>query len=278
MSDKSLGDRMKEYEAVTTSGTLTRRVPVIIRLDGRAFHTFSRRMERPYDEVFHQCMCWTSLELCKKVQGSKFAFHFSDEISILLTDYDTLDTEPYFGYCLQKVVSVTASLCTARFADACLQRGVPWARPVQQFDCRAFNVPRDDIANYFLFRQRDCTRNSIQSCAQTVYSHKQLHGADSSKMQDMLMEKGINWNKMPTRFKRGIAVYKPMVDWFADYETPIFSKYREFVEMWTLPEEEREKLEDRERPGWGEEYKDARALGFVDDKPEGGHAQNQERR
>lgn len=263
MNNKSLGDRMKEYEAVTTAATLTRRVPVIVRLDGRAFHTFSMKLESPYDEVFHQCMCCTALGLCKSMQGAKFAYHFSDEISILLTDYDTVDTEPYFGYNLQKVISVTASMCTAKFADTCHERKVSWGRPVPQFDCRAFNVPRDDVVNYFLWRQQDCTRNSIQTAARKYYSHRQLHGKNTSDMQDMLMEKGINWSKMPTPFKRGIAMYcSTTKGWGVDYETPVFSKNREYVEFWLNTQEERDKDGAREEFGRGNHWKLPKDLGF----------------
>jgi tRNA(His) 5'-end guanylyltransferase len=260
MSGKSLGDRMKEYEAVTTSATLTRRVPVLVRLDGKSFHTFSRKLESPYDEVFHECMTKTAMDLCKITQGAKFAYHFSDEISLLLTDYNTIDTESYFGYSLQKVVSVTAAACTAFFANACMEHGVSWCPPFPMFDCRAFNVPCDDIVNYFLWRQQDCTRNSIQTLARTMFSHKQLMNKNTSEMQDMMMEKCVNWNKQTTRFKRGIAVSNPGVTgWVADYETPIFSKDRDYIEQWVNPPEEDE---GREPIGMGENWKSAEDLGF----------------
>lgn len=236
MPGKSLGDRMKEYEAVTTSATLTRRVPTILRLDGRAFHSISRKLASPYDEVFHECMCIATANLCKSVQGSRFAYHFSDEISILLIDYEKVETEPYFGYSLQKIVSVTASACTSFFASACVDKGVSWCTPFPMFDCRAFNIPQDDVVNYFLWRQQDCTRNSIQTLARTMYSHKQLFNADTSKMQDMMMEKGVNWNKSPTRFKRGIGMFNGVAGtgkgWVADYETPMFSKDRVYIDRW----------------------------------------------
>ena len=238
MPAKSIGDRMKEYEEVTTAATLTRRVPVIIRLDGRAFHTFSRKLESPYDETFHECMCKTTMDVCKMAQGSRIAYHFSDEVSILVTDYQTVDTDPYFGYSLQKVLSVTASAFTAKFADACLARGVKWCPPIPQFDCRAFSIPTADVGNYFLWRQQDCTRNSIQSLARSMFSHKQLMNKNSSQMQDMMMEKGVNWDKQPTKIKRGISIFKLSGEdergWVADYEVPIFSRNRSYVEGWVM--------------------------------------------
>lgn len=242
MSEKNLGDRMKLYEAVTTSAALLRRVPVLLRIDGRCFKTFSRKLESPYDEVFHECMCKATMDVCKMVQGARLAYHFSDEVSILVVDYQTIDTDPYFGYCLQKVLSVTASAFTAKFADACHERQVTWCSPIPQFDCRAFNLPRDEVSNYFLWRQQDCTRNSIQTLARTMFSHKQLNGVNSSKMQDLMMEKGENWNNQPTRIKRGISILKMYGEneggWCADYEAPIFSKNRSYVEGWVTAEPE----------------------------------------
>jgi len=128
------------------------------------------------------------------------------------------------------------------------------------FDCRAFNVPQDEVVNAFLWRQQDCTRNSIQTLARTMFSHKQLHGANTSKMQDMMMvEKGVNWNKQTTRFKRGIAVYNAGAGWVADYEAPIFTKDREYIERWVRPVEEGK---DVSIVGFGDGIMDEAALGF----------------
>ena len=234
MGGSSIGDRMKAYEGVTTAATLTRRVPVIVRMDGRAFHTFSKDLVSPYDDVFHKCMCFAMIKLCEGMPGARLGFHFSDEISILLTDYETIDTEPHFGYNLQKIISVTASECTARFAEARLWMDPLHDPSIPQFDCRAFNVPADDIVNYFVWRQRDCSRNSIQMAARVHYSHEEMLNKSSSMLQDMLMEKGVNWNHCDTRVKRGICSFDQMwgcdpSKWVLDYDTPIFTKDRGYV-------------------------------------------------
>lgn len=261
MSHKSLSDRMKAYETVTTCYALTRRIPVILRLDGKAFHSLTKILEAPYDDTFHRCMCQAAIEVCAVTQGSKLAYHFSDEISILLVDYDTVDTDAYFAYNLQKLVSITASLYTARFAEVCLNTGLPWCLPFKSFDCRSFNVPRDDVVNYFLFRQQDCTRNSIQTLARCFYSHKELLNKNTSEMQDMLMEKGVNWNDQTTIFKRGVSILKGGTGisskWVADYEAPIFTKNRDYIERLLEPEPEPFEL-----PEGNKRFKDLEALGF----------------
>lgn len=240
MAGKSLGDRMKEYESVTTSVSLTRRIPVIIRIDGRCFHTFSRKLESPWDEMFHECMCKVAMDVCSQCQGARLAYHFSDEISVLLVDYQDVATESYFGYSLQKVLSVTASVCTASFAEACLARRVTWCPPFPNFDCRAFSLPPDEVCNYFIWRQQDCTRNSVSSLARNMFSHKELHGKNSSDAQDMMISRGVNWNDQPVRFKRGISILKrpgaEVSEWVADYGSPIFTQNRTYIDGWVYPE------------------------------------------
>jgi len=233
---KSIGDRMKEYEAVSTSTYLMRRTPVIIRLDGKAFHTLSGWLESPYDNKFHECMCRAAMAVCSECQGARFAYHFSDEISVLLADYQDISTDAYFAYNLQKIVSVAASICTAAFAMACIDKGFPWCPPFPNFDCRAFNIPPEEVCNYFIWRQQDCTRNSIQTLARSLFSHKELHGKDSSAMQDMMVERGVNWNDQTVRFKRGIGILKGLNErpWVADYNIPIFTQDRTYVEGWVF--------------------------------------------
>lgn len=184
----SIADRMKAYEAASQY-RLTPNSPVIIRVDGRAFHTFTRGMKRPFDDVLMNVMVKAAVETAREMQGFKLGYVQSDEASFLLTDYDTHDTAGWFGYEVNKLVSLSASLFTGYFNA--LFHGE--CRPAA-FDSRAFVMPRDDVPNVFVWRQQDWTRNSLQMLARAHFSHKQLHGKNRAAMHDMLMlEKGINW-------------------------------------------------------------------------------------
>lgn len=110
----SLGDRMKGYEGVSRN-FLTRRVPAIIRLDGKAFHTFTKGMEKPFDPVLTQAMQETMKYLCENIQGCVLGYTQSDEITLVLTDYATIQTDAWFGYNIQKMCSVSASMATMAF-------------------------------------------------------------------------------------------------------------------------------------------------------------------
>lgn len=197
----SLGDRMKRYEE-PTHVVLPRRTYWVIRVDGRAFHSYLRGAARPFDETFMADMDATAVALCDEISGSVFAYIQSDEISVLVTDFATQQTEPWFGGVLAKVVSVSASVATATLNA---RRGT-----TAQFDARVFTVADPvEVANYFIWRQRDCVRNSISMTAQAHFSPKQLHGVNSGQMQEMLWsQKDINWNDYPDGCKRGRVVVK----------------------------------------------------------------------
>lgn len=197
MTDKTtLGDRMKTYEAATRF-VLPRRSYWIIRCDGRAFHQHLRHARKPFDEVFMADMDEVAKALCEEISGAVFAYTQSDEISVLATDFAAHDTQPWFGGVVQKVASVAAGIATAAL---CERRS---GRPV--FDARVFAMADPvEVANYFLWRQRDAVRNSITMAAQAVFSHKQLHGVNGDQKQEMLWrEHGINWNDYPDGCKRG---------------------------------------------------------------------------
>lgn len=184
MSD--LGDRIKGYEEVFAR-QLTRRVPVVVRVDGRAFHTFTRGCERPFDRRLMAAMVQAAHEVSCEMQGFCFAYVQSDEASFCLTDYDTVDTQGWFGYDLNKIVSISAALMTAEF-----NRAFPSERGAT-FDARAFNVPKDDVINAFLWRAKDWERNSLQMYCRAHFSHKQLHGKGRADMHEMLHGIGKNW-------------------------------------------------------------------------------------
>lgn len=235
----SLGDRMKNYEDAYRI-YLTGRMPLIIRVDGKAFHTFTRNLEKPFDNDFIDAMLFTAIRLCEEIQGVKLAYWQSDEISLMVTDYDTLTTQAPFDKNLQKLVSISASCATLAFnskiQDIDDTRVLKNFGPLKfyggiaMFDSRAFILPKEEVCNYFVWRGQDATRNSINSLGQANFSHKQLHGLNTGKVQDLLFkERGINWNDQLTIYKRGACVVKNDTGWIVDREIPIFSQDREYV-------------------------------------------------
>ena len=239
-NSNSLEARMKQYEAVSKN-KLVRRVPAVIRLDGKAFHTFTRGMHKPYDDILMETMQLTLKELCENIQGCVFGYTQSDEITLVLTDYDNINTDAWFGYSIQKVTSISASMATLYFnrifrtlvnerkfalqawdtggveqAEANIKEEIEFIERVYEpkfdkalFDSRVFNLPVDEVANNLIWRQQDATRNSIEAAGQAKFSASQLHKKSQSDIQEMLFnEHGINWNNYPTTFKRGTACYK----------------------------------------------------------------------
>lgn len=264
MSNKdSLGDRMKEYEYVTRN-YLTRKLPVIIRLDGKAFHSFTRGLKKPFDYIFVNSMQNTMKYLCENVQGCVLGYCQSDEITLVLVDYQNREADAWFDNNIQKMVSVSASMATMAFNNAFCQNCGDYIQAYYDetgkhdeqymsvvmdkwwramFDSRVFTLPKEEVVNCLIWRQQDATRNSIQSVGQANFSHTQLHGKNCSDIQDMLMlEKGINWNDYPTHLKRGsCCVKKPFKinegteqetvrnKWVIDTDIPIFTQDKDYV-------------------------------------------------
>lgn len=189
---------MKEQERITAT-FLPRRTYTILRLDGRGFQNYCRGLERPFDAKFAADMDETAMAVCADASGVVFGYVQSDEISLLLTDFSSVGTQPWFDGKVQKIVSVSAARATAT-----LNRLRP-AAGAAMFDARVFTLADPvDVARYFIWRQRDCVRNSISMTAQAQFSHKSLHGMGSGQLQEKLWaEAGINWNDMPDGFKRG---------------------------------------------------------------------------
>lgn len=249
----SLGDRMKRYEAVSKS-TLVSRMPVILRIDGCHFHTFTKGFVKPFDEVMMKTMQDTMKYLCENIQGCVLGYTQSDEITLVLVDYQKLNSSAWFDNEVQKMCSVAASMAGMAFTryfaynvdnsdveiDAALWKTYMGAiRRGAYFDCRAFNVPESDVCNCLIWRQQDATRNSIQSLAQANFSHKELQGLNCNKLQDKLfVEKGINWNNLKDEEKRGTCCVKTYFTqdgkerskWVIDYNIPIFTQDRNYVE------------------------------------------------
>lgn len=239
MDKTSLGDRMKKYEKAFKYA-LPPRMPVIIRVDGRAFHTLTRGLETPFDNDFIFVMNDVAEALCEEIQGAQMAYVQSDEISILVHSYKRHESQGWFGNEIQKMVSVSAAVASAVFT-ANSER--IWDRPrIAQFDSRVFVLPEAEVCNYFIWRQQDFERNSVQMLARSIYSHKECDQKNNAELQEMCWQKGHNWNNQPTEFKRGRCVYRfstgNRYHWGLDTEIPQFKMDRDYIEQHLALEEE----------------------------------------
>lgn len=271
----SLGTRMKTYYEEVPKFRLYRRTPVAIRIDGKAFHTFTRGFKKPFDEILIKSMQQTMLYLCENIQGCVLGYTQSDEITLILQDYKTLTTSAWFDYEIQKICSISASMATMAF-NKFFEQNVYDDNPLgsvnsencelvntyinaikkgAMFDARCFNIPKEEVTNLIFWRQLDAARNSVQMVGQAYFSHKELQNKSCSDIQDMLMEKyNINWNDFPTTQKRGscavrMTIQNPNVDpkdgayprdvWCIDNEIPQFKgEGREYIEKRINFEEE----------------------------------------
>lgn len=239
-----LDDRMKQYEYVTRN-YLTCKTPVIIRLDGRAFHTFTKGMEKPFDDVFLQTMRKTTLNLCEQISTCKFAYTQSDEISLLLLDTNETETQAWFDNNLSKIISVSASLATLSFNKNFINvlqekillednfQSLPYENKFLKatFDSRAFNIPFEEINNYFIWRQQDCMRNSIQMVGRANFSHKELQNKKCTDIVEMLKEKQINYyTDFANYLQKGTCFYRKERGWKIDTEMPTLTIDKTFIE------------------------------------------------
>ena len=232
-----LGKRMKEYYETIPKTKLMRRTPVAIRIDGKAFHTFTKGFQKPFDEVLIKSMQETMKYLCENIQGCVLGYTQSDEITLILVDYKKLNSSAWFDYEVQKMCSIAASMATMAFnkffyKNVCSFNSKncrEWIEDSElrkqraeyvdtlykacdkgaMFDARAFNIPKEEVTNLIYWRQLDATRNSIQMVGQANFSHKELQNKSRNVIQDMLMtEKGVNWNDFPIHQKRGSCCVK----------------------------------------------------------------------
>ncbi|MEU6340278.1 tRNA(His) guanylyltransferase Thg1 family protein [Streptomyces sp. NPDC046977] len=196
----TLEQRMRRHEAATRA-VLPRRTYSLLRVDGRAFHTYLRGCKRPYDEAFMADMDAAAIALCEEIAGARLAYVQSDEISILFTDFASQLTEPWFGGVVAKQTSIAAAVATAA-----LNERRPGKRAL--FDARVFTITDPtEVAAYFQHRQHDATRNSIAMSAQAAFSPRRLRGLNGPQMVELLeQEKGIRWADYPTGFRRGRVV------------------------------------------------------------------------
>ena len=217
MSKDALSIRQKEFYEIRTRSYLPRRTYTIIRLDGKSFKNYTRGLDKPFDEDLIEAMNKTAIYICKNIQGAKLAYVQSDEITIVMTDFDNLETEAWFDGEVQKMVSVSASMATREFnRERMVQQLLKGVDPIlilagklAEFDSRTFTIPfKNEVLNNLIWRQRDCVRNSISSVAQSLYSHSELEGKNQSDMQEMCFQKGVNWNDYSDDKKRGRLIYK----------------------------------------------------------------------
>jgi tRNA(His) guanylyltransferase len=234
---RTLAGRMKGYEEAT-GRTLPINTPIILRIDGRAFHSLTRQFKSPFDNAFMEMMNDVGIALCKGIQNARIAYIQSDEISVLI--YDKVESDVWFGNDVQKMTSISAALAST-VATAYLFEKNYQNRKVM-FDSRVFAIPEKDVTNYFIWRQKDWERNSIQMLARQHYSQAQLHQKRASAMHEMLHEKGVNWNDLETAWRRGrtvtrqsmLRVYQgKQIDswaWAIDNEMPILTQNRGYIE------------------------------------------------
>jgi tRNA(His) 5'-end guanylyltransferase len=205
MKERTLGDRMKRYEMEEAGRRFMPLLPIMARLDGRAFHTFTRGLPRPYSAEFSKCMIRTTCQLVDKFNAS-LGYTQSDEISLLWFNNDRV-AEMAFDGRYHKWVSLLASCATRQFGKS-VDKYLPEKSHLDpEFDCRVWQLPNlSEVYNAFMWREDDATRNSLQLAAQSLYSHKQLHRKGGAELHDMLHAKGVNWNDYPSFFKRGTYV------------------------------------------------------------------------
>lgn len=208
----SISTRMKRYETVSEH-FFTPNSPVVIRIDGKTFHTFLKHANRPFDQEFMDCMVHAAVLTTSDMHGFKLAYVQSDECTFVITDYDSHETQGWFGYSVNKIVSITASTFTAHFnnlyendvaTESAYLAGK--LRPAAIFDARAFVMPVEDVPNVFVWRQRDWERNSVQMLTRAHFSHKQCDGKKIPDMHEMLYSKGINWADLTDQEKNGTFI------------------------------------------------------------------------
>lgn len=251
-----LGLRMKDFYEYIPRTRLMRRTPVMLRIDGKAFHTFTRGFEKPFDDVLIKTMQDTTKYLCENIQGCVLGYTQSDEISLVLVDYQRFETSAWFDYEIQKMCSIAASMATMTF-NKCFEKNVndwigknapgfheAWRNPEDEklyhaylnayekgamFDARVFNIPKEEVTNCIYWRQLDATRNSIQMVGQANFSHNELQNKTCNDIQNMLLtQKGINWNDLPTYQKRGSCVI------YVDYQNPTSLTDGDRIKGWVV--------------------------------------------
>lgn len=256
----NVGDRIKDFYEERTKQFLMRRAITILRLDGKGFSKFTKGFNKPFDDGFSNDMDETAKFLCENIQGAKFAYTQSDEITVVLCDYDNQETSAWFDYSVQKMTSVSASLATAKFNQLRQLREIDRQVFIEKnfdkdfdtesikdvelamFDSRVFQVPTlDEMVNTLIFRQQDCTRNSISMAADALLKGSMEGVKGDVKQERLFQEAGVNWNDYKTKYKRGSVIKKIEIGvatangittrkkWVIDEETPIFTQDKQYL-------------------------------------------------
>lgn len=262
MQELSLFNRMKNYESIVDYKLMPKQ-PVIIRLDGKAFHTYTKGLDKPFDMDLSKAFEFVCMELKEQISGVKFIYTQSDEISLLLTDWDKINTQNWLQYRIQKLTSLVASLATSLFnkyiesivdkyyklynsrdidyddEQYYLEKYKLWKSKKYKanFDARAFNLPLNEVCNYFIWRQQDAIRNSIQSLGQSLFSHNELINKSCEDVILLSKEKfSIDWSTLSTRQQRGFCLYKDIEvsEWIIDNEIPLFTSNRTYIDKFLL--------------------------------------------
>jgi tRNA(His) guanylyltransferase len=220
-----LGRRIKRDYEDALRISLPRRSFVVVRIDGRGFHKFTRHLERPYCRPLADALDQAALALCQEMIGCRFGYGQSDEYSFLLTDFEREDAPLWFDGNMQKIVSVSASVFTGAF-NAAFQAKAPAV-----FDSRVMVISqRIEVARYFLWRQLDASANSLNMLASAHFPHADLENQSTAEKHELLHAKGINWAKQPTDFKRGRVVKHSQTGWEIDLEIPVFNRDKVYLE------------------------------------------------
>lgn len=240
----NLADRMKKYEEAART-TFPRRMPLIVRVDGKAFSKLTSSLpDKPFNRDFISVMESVAMTLCMEVQGAELAYAQSDEVSVLVHNYKTFDSEPWFDNQVQKIVSVAAAVASAAFTAKSYRL---WQKSPEDiecfdirpayFDARAFVLPEAEVINYFVWRQQDATRNSVQMLARSIFSHKECHGKSTLEMMGMCEKAGQPWEKLTPTIRKGRCILKNYCPhsgarqgWKVDADIPMFGQDRDYVE------------------------------------------------
>lgn len=251
MDKTSLGDRMKKFERAFKYA-LPPRMPFIIRVDGKAFHTLTKGMERPFDDKLIWLMNIVANSLCSEIQGAQLAYVQSDEVSILVHNYKRFESQGWFDNQVQKMASVSAAIASSMFTG--MSEKTLGELKIAQFDSRVFVLPESEVCNYFIWRQQDFERNSVQMLARSLYSHRECHQMNNAELQEMCWKKGNNWNDLPIHLRRGRCVTRqevslfasdeawgrtgPKMKWLVDDQIPQFKMDRNYIDQYLVCDDE----------------------------------------
>ena len=276
-----LGIRMKTFYESAPKIHLMHRCPVAIRIDGRAFHTFTKGFQKPFDEILMKSMQETMQYLCENIQGCVFGYTQSDEITLILVDYKNLTSTAWFDYEVQKVCSIAASMATMAFNRAFANNVGDYCTYTYEcmdnthenyehilslavdkgamFDARCFNIPKEEAANLIYWRQLDAMRNSVQAVGQANFSYKELQGKSCANIKEMLKEKDVDWDSLPLECQRGSCRVKK--------EQIIFPSGKTTVQLRNMSNPEKSWIIDKEIPIFkGENRKYIEDLIFIEEE------------